>query len=415
MTLESTHRDRHSSSGRSVSVFPESLGGAIARKLVSLIEYGRLTIITPGGAVFESAANSPGPEGTMVLHRWRGLRRLLLQGDLGFAQGYLDGDWTSPDLAGLIGLGDRNCDALIRYIDGYALLRSANRLRHKLRANTRRGSRKNIEAHYDLGNDFYKQWLDPTMTYSSAIFANDHDTLEEAQQRKIARIVELMNVPKGGSALEIGCGWGALSRAVATSGAGHVVGLTLSPAQRAQSLAAIRDTPLETKTDIRLQDYRDVRGSFDRIVSIEMIEAVGEEYWPVYFKAIHDRLVDGGHAIVQAITICEKRYDAYRASVDFIQRHIFPGGMLPTPTIIFEQAKKAGLAASCAQTFGQSYARTLEIWRQRFLANWPSIMPQGFDERFRRMWEYYLAYCEAGFRNGTIDVGLYKLERPARG
>ncbi len=414
MTLESTHRDRHSSSLRSISGFKEALGGAVASKLVSLVEVGRLTVVTPAGRVIESAVSQPGPEGTLVLHNWRGLRRLLTQGDLGFAQGYLDGDWSSPDLAGLIGMADRNSDALIRYIEGYALLRSANRLRHKMRANTKRGSRKNIEAHYDLGNDFYKLWLDPTMTYSSAIFARDYDTLEEAQQRKIARIVELMDVPKGGSALEIGCGWGALSRAIASAGAGHVVGLTLSPSQRAHALAAIRGTELETKTDIRLQDYRDIRGSFDRIVSIEMIEAVGEQYWPVYFKAIHDRLVDGGHAVVQAITICEKRYEAYRSSVDFIQRYIFPGGMLPTPTIISEQAKQAGLVASCAETFGQSYAKTLAIWRQRFLAHWPSIMPQGFDERFRRMWEYYLAYCEAGFRNGTIDVGLYKLERPAR-
>ena len=339
------------------------------------------------------------------------MRRLLTQGDLGFAQGYLDGDWSSPDLAGLIGMADRNSDALIRYIEGYALLRSANRLRHKMRANTKRGSRKNIEAHYDLGNDFYKLWLDPTMTYSSAIFARDYDTLEEAQQRKIARIVELMDVPKGGSALEIGCGGGALSRAIASAGAGQVVGLTLSPSQRAHALAAIRGTELETKTDIRLQDYRDIRGSFDRIVSIEMIEAVGEQYWPVYFKAIHDRLVDGGHAVVQAITICEKRYEAYRSSVDFIQRYIFPGGMLPTPTIISEQAKQAGLVASCAETFGQSYAKTLAIWRQRFLAHWPSIMPQGFDERFRRMWEYYLAYCEAGFRGRSLDVTQVALVR----
>jgi cyclopropane-fatty-acyl-phospholipid synthase len=414
MTLESTHRDRHSSSLQSGSGIGENLGGAIARKLVSMVVCGRLTIVTPGGTVIESPPGQPGPEGTMILHNWRGFRRLFLQGDLGFARGYLDNDWSSPDLAGLIGVADRNYDALTRYIDGYTLLRLANLLRHKLRANSKRGSRKNIEAHYDLGNDFYKLWLDPTMTYSSAIFASENEPLEEAQQRKIDRIVELMNVPKGGSALEIGCGWGALSRAIAGAGAGHVVGLTLSPSQRAHALAAIRGTDLEQKTDIRLQDYRDTTGTFDRLVSIEMIEAVGEEYWPVYFKTIHDRLVDGGHAIVQAITISEKRYEAYRSSVDFIQRYIFPGGMLPTPTIISEQAKNAGLKATCAETFGQSYARTLEIWRQRFHAQWASVAQLGFDERFKRMWEYYLAYCEAGFRNGTIDVGLYKLERPSR-
>lgn len=391
------------------------LGSAIARRLVSLVGCGKLTIVTPAGVSFESVAAEAGPEGVLVLRNWRSLRRLFLHGDLGFAQGYLDGDWSSPDLTGLIAVADRNYDALVGYVDGYALLRTANRLRHRLRANTRRGSRKNIRAHYDLGNDFYRLWLDPTMTYSSAIFENERQTLEAAQEHKIARIVELLDVPAGGSALEIGCGWGALSRAIARAGAGQVVGLTLSPSQRAYALAALAGSPSAERTEIRLQDYRDVSGSFDRIVSIEMIEAVGEDYWPVYFKTIHDRLAAGGHAIVQAITICEKRYEDYRSSVDFIQRYIFPGGMLPTAKIIAEQATGAGMLASCVQTFGQSYARTLAIWRQRFIASWPAIAAQGFDERFRRMWEYYLAYCEAGFRNGTIDVGLFRLEKRAAG
>ena len=412
MTLESTHQDRPSQTLRSSSGLTDTAGNAIARKLVSFVSSGKLTIETPAGAIIESHTDTPGPEGTLKLHRWRGLLRLCLQGDLGFAQSYLDGDWTSPDLAALIGVADRNADALTRYIDGYALLRTANRLRHRLRANTRRGSRKNIEAHYDLGNDFYRLWLDPTMTYSSAIFADERESLEAAQQRKIARIVELLDVPEGGRALEIGCGWGALSRAIGATGAAEVIGLTLSPSQRADALDTISDAGLAGKIDIRLQDYRDIDGQFDRIVSIEMIEAVGETFWPVYFQTIHDRLRPGGHAIVQAITISDSRFEAYRSSVDFIQRYIFPGGMLPTPGIISQQAAQANLSASCVETFGQSYARTLAIWRQRFLAAWPAIAAQGFDERFRRMWEYYLAYCEAGFRNGTIDVGLYKLQRP---
>ncbi len=411
MSLENT-QDRRLSPRQSVSAIGERTGVAIARRLTSYVSIGKLTIITPSGAIIEKTGDQPGPEGAMVIHRWRALRRLFLQGDLGFAQSYIDGDWSSPNLAGLIGFADRNTDALTRYIDGYAFLRAADKLRHRLRANTKRGSRKNIEAHYDLGNEFYKLWLDPTMTYSSAIFLNDHETLETSQQRKIARIVELMDIPPDGDALEIGCGWGALSRAIASAGAGSVVGLTLSPSQRAYALAAIKDTPLTETTDIRLQDYRDTQGSFDRIASIEMIEAVGVQYWPVYFQTLHDRLRGGGHAIIQAITISDQRYHAYRSSVDFIQRYIFPGGMLPTPAILNKQAEAAGLTAVCVETFGPSYAMTLEIWRQRFNAVWPAIAAQGFDERFRRMWNYYLAYCEAGFRNGTINVGLYKLRKP---
>ncbi len=413
MSLDHT-RKRNTSSTRSFeSGFRESIGAAVAQRLVSFIVFGRLSIVTPAGQVIEKTGERPGPEGMMILHNWRGLRRLLLQGDLGFAQSYLDGDWSSPDLAGLIGVADKNAHALMRYIDGYLFLRSVNKMRHRLRANTKRGSRKNIEAHYDLGNEFYKLWLDPTMTYSSAIFASADDTLELAQQRKIRRIVELLDVPPNGDALEIGCGWGAMSRAIAVAGAGHVVGLTLSPSQQKYALQTIREAALTSRIDIRLQDYRDTPGQFDRIVSVEMIEAVGAEYWPVYFRTIHDRLRAGGHAIVQAITISEARYDAYHSSVDFIQRYIFPGGMLPTPTIIHDQAQNAGLKYECVETFGQSYARTLALWRRRFLELWPVISAQGFDERFRRMWEYYLAYCEAGFRNGTIDVGLYKLDKPA--
>ncbi len=413
MSLDHTRKRNAASSRRFESGFSESIGAAVALRLVSFIVYGRLSIVTPAGQVIENSGEQPGPEGMMILHNWRGLRRLLLQGDLGFAQSYLDGDWSSPDLAGLIGVADKNADALMRYIDGYHLLRSVNKLRHRLRANTKRGSRKNIEAHYDLGNEFYKLWLDPTMTYSSAIFASADDTLERAQRRKIARIVELLDVPGNGDALEIGCGWGAMSRAIAEAGAAEVVGLTLSPSQRTFALQAVSDPALASRIDIRLQDYRDTPGQFDRVVSIEMIEAVGAEFWPVYFKTIHDRLRAGGHAIIQAITITESRFEAYQSSVDFIQRHIFPGGMLPTPEIIRDQAQNAGLRYEFVETFGNSYAKTLAIWRQRFLELWPVISTQGFDERFKRMWEYYLAYCEAGFRNGTIDVGLYKLERPA--
>ncbi|MBM3609363.1 MAG: class I SAM-dependent methyltransferase [Alphaproteobacteria bacterium] len=392
-------------------------GAWAARKILTAllanVQYGRLTVVLPSGGELHGAGALPGPHAIIQMHRWRMFRRLALRGDLGFAESYMDGDWSSPDLAAVIRFADTNYQALMKYIYGYAFMRMFSKAQHAWRSNTRRGSRKNIEFHYDLGNDFYRLWLDDTMTYSSAIYAGENDTLEKAQQRKIARIAELAAVSGGKSVLEIGCGWGAMAQALASAGAARVTGLTLSPAQAQGARQRAATAGFEQQIDIRIQDYRDVSEQFDRIVSIEMIEAVGEEFWPVYFRALHDRLAAGGHAIVQAITISPERFESYRSSVDFIQRYIFPGGMLLTPPIIEAQARAAGLRYECVETFGQSYARTLLDWRRSFNAAWPRIAPQGFDARFRNMWEYYLAYCEGGFANGTIDVGLYRLTKPA--
>lgn len=381
----------------------------IVERLLARIAAGRLTVVTPRGARLVGSGASAGPTAELRIHRGRMLRRLLLGGDLGFAEAYLDGDWSSPDLPGLLEFAAVNIDAVGPAITLNPLVRLLGRLRHRIHANTREGSRRNIAFHYDLGNSFYRLWLDESLTYSSALFASPDQTLEAAQEAKLTRIVELLQLKQGHEVLEIGCGWGALARRMASQGA-RVTALTLSQAQAEEARQKAAGGDLPGSVDVRLQDYRDAAGRFDRIASIEMVEAVGERYWPVYFRTLRERLAPGGRVVLQAITIAEGRFEEYRRRPDFIQRYIFPGGMLPTPSILVEQAGRAGLQLVRRETFGMSYALTLAEWRRRFLAAWPNIESLGFDRRFRRLWEYYLAYCEAGFRTGSIDVGLYVLE-----
>ena len=383
-----------------------------ANALLSSVRHGRLTLVTPSGTRLTHTPTAPGPEGVMVLHRWRTLKRLLTGGDVAGAEAFLDGDWSSPDLPALIELVARN-DALVRTIAGSWFARALNRLRHRLNANTRRGARRNIERHYDLGNAFYRLWLDAGMSYSSAIYATGSERLEDAQTAKQDRAIDLMDLSGGEHILEIGCGWGGLAERMLHRGAGHVTGLTLSPAQLAHATEHLATVGLTDRSSIQLRDYRDSTGTYDRIVSIEMIEAVGEAWWPSYFATIRDRLKPGGIAVIQAITIAEDRFEDYRSSADFIQRYIFPGGMLPTVPELHRQIARAGLELRSSETFGDSYARTLAEWRRRFHAAWPDIQPLGFDDRFRRIWDYYLSYCEAGFRAAATDVGLYVISRPA--
>ena len=385
------------------------IGPFILKRLLSRLSRGRLTVILPSGRRIESAMRAPGPEATLVLHNWRTFRRFAARGQVGFAEAYMAGEWTSPDPAALIELAAINIERLEAALSGFWPVRLARRLTHARRANTKKGSRKNISFHYDLGNDFYRLWLDPSMTYSSAIFEPPTLSLEEAQDAKLARIGSWLDIGAAGTRiLEIGCGWGALASKLAHMGA-HVTGLTLSKEQLAFAQERIAREGMAERVDLRLQDYRDVEGQFDRIVSIEMLEAVGEQYWPVYFGAIKKHLVPGGVAVLQGITIDEPRYEGYRANPDFIQHYIFPGGMLPTKEIMAAQAKAAGLVLEKVESFGLSYAMTLAEWRRRFLAAWPAIEKMGFDITFKRLWEYDLAYCEGGFRAGVIDVSLYRL------
>lgn len=386
-------------------------GGPSVRAIGSILshlECGRLTFVLPDGRAVTYAAAKPGPDATLVLHRWRTVWRTITRGDMGFAESFIDGDCSSPDIAKVVELFVRN-EAMLDRIAGMPALHVLTKLFHWRRANTRKGARRNIPAHYDLGNAFFERFLDAGMTYSSALYEGAPASLEAAQSVKQDRILRELDPAPGDAVLEIGCGWGGLAERILASGA-HVTGLTLSPAQLDYAEARLVEQVADGRADLRLQDYRDVGGTFARIVSIEMMEAVGRAYWPNYFATIRDRLAKDGRAVLQVITLDERRYESYQHQVDFIQRYIFPGGMLPTPTIMREQIAAAGLKLTRRFSFGESYARTLAEWSRRFTAAQPKIEAMGFDPKFQRLWSYYLAYCEGGFRAGVLDVGLYTIE-----
>jgi cyclopropane-fatty-acyl-phospholipid synthase len=392
------------------SVSPPFWGRAML-KAVSEVGEGELVLRFANGAERTIRAARTGARAVLNVARARTLRRLVFGGTVGLAESYLDGDWTSPDLASVFEFGARNMDRMIGGLRGMSLLRLPRILRHKARANTRKGSRRNIAAHYDLGNSFYSAWLDPTMTYSSALFESKDMSLEDAQRTKWRRMAETLDLKPGHRVLEIGCGWGGFAMFAASEFGCHVTGITLSSEQYAYAANEVSRAGLADKIDIRLQDYRDVEGQFDRIASIEMFEAVGEENWPRYFDVVRDRLNPDGVAGLQIITIADSDFELYRQGPDFIQLYIFPGGMLPSPTALKTAATRQGLGFETVRTFALSYAETLRRWREAFDARWPTIAPLGFDERFRRMWEYYLASCEGGFRAGAIDVGQFRLTR----
>lgn len=400
-----------SQSNRSTIARPRRGGFArfLLSRLLQRMDAGHLIVTTPSGEWVEYKSPLAGASASVTLHRWRAIRRLAMRGDMGFAESYIEGDWSSHDLTAFMLIATHNGERFKRMIAGLLPARFANRWQHRRRANTKTGSRRNITFHYDLGNAFYKQWLDPSMTYSSALYAHPAQSLEAAQDNKLSQIVADLDVKADCKVLEIGCGWGALAVRLANAGA-VVTGLTLSSEQLAHANKLVEEAGLSSAVTLKLQDYRDCDGLFDRIVSIEMFEAVGESYWPTYFDTLRQRLKPGGKAVLQVITIDESRYDDYRKTPDFIQRYIFPGGMLPTKAVFTDHAHAVGLSIASMQSFGESYALTLAEWRRRFLAAWPSIEAMGFPLSFRRLWEYYLCYCEAGFRAGTIDVSLYVLE-----
>ncbi len=390
-------------------------GNSFIEKFISIasrLEKGQLTLIFPDGSTYHLDGRlSLEPKATVRINRYRAIRRFLTQGESGFVEAYLDGDWESPDLSKVIELAAMNPNKWQGNGLQNAIYETWNRLLHVMRPNSKRGSRKNIAAHYDLGNEFYGKWLDPTMTYSSAMFDAPDQPLSEGQIAKYRRIAEMLDLKPEHRILEIGCGWGGFAEYAARTHGCQITGLTLSKEQLTFASQRIQQAGLSDKVDLRLQDYRDVEGTFDRIASIEMFEAVGERHWPRYFNMIHERLTNGGAAALQIITIAENRFDQYRRNADFIQKYIFPGGMLPSVEALREQFDRAKLSFEGATMFGASYAQTLKLWRDRFLSSWHAIEPMGFDERFRRMWEMYLAYCEGGFRANAINVGQFKLVR----
>jgi cyclopropane-fatty-acyl-phospholipid synthase len=393
--------------GRAQDARSKAVWTGLLRRVIGTIDSGTLSVDLPSGHRVMLAGAQRGRDAHVRLHRWGALSRLALRGDLGFAEAICEAGCSSNDLKTLLLWALDNSEAGGVVGQGFAASRISSRLRHGFRANTRRNSRRNIADHYDLGNAFYAAWLDQDLSYSSGIYPTAVSTLEEAQAAKIARVAEFLELRGGERVLEIGCGWGALAQNLIARHGCHVTGLTLSTEQFDHTRERLRS--FEGRSDIRLQDYRDVSGTFDRIASIEMIEAVGEAFWPVYFDKIASCLSSEGTAVLQAITIDERYYESYRRRPDFIQLNIFPGGMLPTKSIIAAQAARAGLRVCRTDHFGASYTRTLADWRTRFERAWPAISMLGFDERFRRLWDYYLVYCEAGFEWGLLDVGLYQL------
>ena len=367
-----------------------------------------LTIVTPDREAHTFGPAAPEPA-LIEIRDWNAIRRILSSGAIGLAESYVAGEWRTPDLARTLMVLADNFDQLAELTSGNALFRAFNWVLHNVaRLNTRAGSRKNIVAHYDLGNAFYARWLDPSMTYSSALWAEPDQSLEQAQQEKYAALAASIDLQPHHRVLEIGCGWGGFAAYAAREIGCSVVGLTLSPAQQAFAIDRIAKAGLSDRVEIRLQDYRDTPETFDRIVSIEMFEAVGEKWWPTYFKVVRERLVPGGKAGLQIITIRDDLFDAYRSEVDFIQKYVFPGGMLPSQTRLDQETAAQGLVTTALRRFGGDYARTLNLWLRRFNA-----VSSGKDETFDRLWRFYLAYCEAGFAAGRTDVVQLSLIRPA--
>jgi cyclopropane-fatty-acyl-phospholipid synthase len=375
-----------------------------ALRLASGLVWGSLTVSIPDGRVLLFKGREPGLAAAMLIRDWSFAARLAKAGDLGFAEAYLRGEWDSPDLAAFIELFARNRALIETLLPDRPLVRIWQVFRHFLNRNSRSGARRNIHAHYDLGNRFYESWLDRTMTYSSALFAPGDNDLASAQRRKYRALAEALQLKPSHHVLEIGCGWGGFAAFAAEEIGCRVTGLTISQEQYAYARERIAAAGLSDRVELKLQDYRDETGTYDRIASIEMFEAVGEAYWPTYFRQLRDRLKAGGLAGLQVITIREESFANYRREIDFIRRYIFPGGMLPSPSILRDLGARFGIPVAGDHNFGLDYARTLSLWRERFRAAWPQLVPLGFDERFRRLWEYYLAYCEAGFRTGNIDV-----------
>jgi cyclopropane-fatty-acyl-phospholipid synthase len=407
--------------GDVIKVTPENARTALAElpRMVQLalgfasrLRRGTLDVTLLDGRVMRFGGAEPGPAAQMTLHSYGFASKLINNGDIGIAEAYLRGDWDTPDLTQFLYLFCVNHELIQSMLADKPLVRFVQVVRHWFNRNTKRQARRNIYAHYDIGNAFYSAWLDPSMTYSSALYEDDTPDLTAAQNNKYRRLAEAIDLRPGQKVLEIGCGWGGFAEFAAKTFNAKVVGLTISKEQRDFAQKRIQAAGLNDKVEIRLQDYRDERDRYDRIASIEMIEAVGEEFWPKYFSQVRDRLLPGGLAGIQAITIQDSMFQSYRREVDFIQRYVFPGGMLPSPLVLKALGERFGVPVIRERIFGQDYAKTLATWRNNFRAAWPNLKPLGFDERFRRLWEYYLAYCEAGFLSGNIDVRQVVFAKP---
>ena len=382
----------------------------VARKMAA----GRLDFRLPDGRLFRIEGSKPGPAAELSVHNPEVFARLVREGDLGFCDAYLDGWWSTPDLQALMDLVQLPENTMVNDgFPGMGLVRVYERLRFWLQSNSKKQARKNIHHHYDLGNDFYSLWLDETMTYSSAIFRTGQESLESAQTEKYRSMVDQMGAQPGDHVLEIGCGWGGFAEYAARERGLRVTGLTISQAQYDYAVNRMARAGLSDRVTIKLQDYRDEKGSYDGIASIEMFEAVGEKYWPVYFETLRSCLKPGRNATLQIITIADERWQVYRKGVDFIQKYIFPGGMLPAPSVLRDEVRKAGLDLRGSIEFGPSYSQTLRRWHETFNDRWDDVARLGFDDRFRRMWNFYLTSCAGAFEGGNCDVTQITVTRPA--
>jgi cyclopropane-fatty-acyl-phospholipid synthase len=389
--------------------------GQLFMRVLDQLRVGRLDLVTPEGEWLSFGGSESGPHATLTLRTWRAAEDILRTADIGLAEAYMAGDCDIDRPADLLTVALLNQQHIERAFYGHWLAVLWYRLRHWSRANTRSGSRRNIVAHYDLGNEFYQLWLDPTMSYSSAWFdGNLGQPLERAQEAKYERILDRLGARAGDHILEIGCGWGGFAEVAARRGC-RVRGITLSPAQLEHAQARMASAGLSGLVELSYTDYRDIAGQYDHVVSIEMYEAVGERFWPAYFKAIRDRLKPGGRAVIQGITIHDEVFGRYRRGTDFIQQYVFPGGMLASEGAFARACARAGLRQHPSASFGRDYAETLRRWLKAFTEAEPRVRALGFDDRFIRMWRFYLCYCEAGFDAGRTDVLQFELSRPADG
>lgn len=381
-------------------------------QVLSNCQFGRLHISVDNDT-FLVEGERPGPDANLTIHKpLKILRKLSRDGDIGFAEAYMQGNWDTHNLSDFLYWATLNLASLSAHIEANWLVRIFNRLLHLTRRNSERGSRRNISAHYDLGNDFYQLWLDSTMTYSSAVFADDNESLEQAQTRKYEQLLTSLKAEPGQHILEVGCGWGGFAEHAAKQGY-RITGVTLSTEQLDWATKRIADAGLSDLVDLRLQDYRHIEEQFDHIVSIEMFEAVGESYWPSFFDTLYARLKPGGRIALQTITIDHQYFDNYRQNVDFIQRYIFPGGMLPSPEIFAQHAQRAGLNIEQTSSYGHDYERTVLAWHHRFNDVVHQVEQLGYDQAFIRMWRYYLSYCEAGFKDERTSVYQYLMSKPS--
>jgi len=382
--------------------------------IVTSLNHGRIDFKLPDGRIFRAQGKRPGHAVELEIHNPDCFARLIREGDLGFSDAYLEGWWTVSDLQMFMDIIlDRN-ESVFDGFPGMSLVRFYERMRHWMNRNTRAQAKKNISYHYDLGNEFYGKWLDDTMTYSSAKFETGQEDMAKAQIAKYASMVDEMGVNAGDHVLEIGCGWGGFAEYAAGQRGLRVTGLTISREQHDYAVARIKKAGLSDKVRIVMRDYRDETGTYDAVASIEMFEAVGEKFWPTFFDTVRARLKPGGRATLQIITIANERFETYRKGVDFIQKYIFPGGMLPSTNALADQISRAGLKRTGSIEFGESYSITLRRWYETFNEKWDEIANLGFDDRFRRMWNFYLTSCAAAFHSGNCDVTQVTMKRPLK-